>query len=408
MIWFVSWRNIWRNRVRSGVIIMAISLGIFAGVFMMAFFRGIANQRLESAIMTEISHIQIHTPRFSDVSDIEFYFKDSQEILDSLRSASGVIGASRRVVLNIMISSAEKSTGIKLVGVEPEMEKQVTLLYEKVDTGSYLNSMKRGRPILIGKKLADKLDVNTGSKVVAGMLDLSGQPVYHQFRVSGIFNTSSGPFEEGTAFVRYSDLLEITGLPPNSAHEISVLLDNEDRTAEIVNRISGLLPELEVKSWNQIMPELNYLTETLDYYMYIFIIIILLALGFGIVNTMLMTVLERIKELGMLMAVGMNKKRIFSMIMLETVYLSLTGGVIGILLGSAASLYFGSKGIDLSSLYGAGLEAVGYDSLIYTVLQPEFVVIITILVILTGIIASVYPALKALKLNPADAIRTDA
>ncbi len=408
MIWSVSWRNIWRNRVRSGVIIMAISLGIFSGVFMMAFFRGLANQRLESAIMTEISHIQIHTPRFSEVSDIEFYFKNSNAILDSIEAVPGVKSASRRLVLNTMISSAEKSTGIKLIGVEPEKEKRVTNLYEKVDSGSYLESRKRGRPILIGHKLADKLDVRTGSKVVAGLLDLDGQPVYYQFRVSGVFNTSSGPFEEGTAFVRFEDLAKITGLPSNSAHEISVLLENKDLTSEIENKLTGMFPEIDAKSWNQIMPELNYLTETLDYYMYIFIIIILLALGFGIVNTMLMTVLERIKELGMLMALGMNKKRVFSMIMLETVYLSLTGGVIGIILGTAASMYFGTKGIDLSSLYGAGLEAVGYDSLIYTVLQPEFVVIITILVILTGMIASVYPAIKALKLNPADAIRTDA
>ena len=167
-------------------------------------------------------------------------------------------------------------------------------------------------------------------------------------------------------------------------------------------------PGLNVEEWFEIMPELNYLTETMDYYMYIFIIIILLALGFGIVNTMLMVVLERVKELGMLMAVGMNKRRVFGMIMLETVLLSFTGGIFGILIGTALAGYFHSRGLNLSGLYGEGLSALGYNSTVYTVLHPQMIIMTTVLVILTGVLASVYPALKALKLNPADAVRSDA
>jgi putative ABC transport system permease protein len=155
------------------------------------------------------------------------------------------------------------------------------------------------------------------------------------------------------------------------------------------------------------MPELGYLTETMDLYMYIFIIVILFALGFGIVNTMLMAVLERIHELGMLMAVGMNKIIIFKMIMLETVFLSLTGGVIGIFAGLVVSQIYSTKGIDLSGLYGEGFAALGYDSVIYTVIQMKMIIGVTLLVIFTGIISSAFPALKALRLNPAEAVRTD-
>ncbi len=408
MIWSIAWRNIWRNKLRSGVIITAIALGIFAGVFSMAFMRGMADQRLESAIKTQISDIQVHTPAFVKVNDIKNYFTGTDSLLHSVDTMPGVVASSRRIIVNAMINSAEKGSGVKLYGVEPRVESNVTNLYQKVISGNYLDSLKTGRPILVGQKLAEKLSVKTGSKLVIGMLDAHGYPIYYQFRIGGIFKTVSTPFDESNAFVRYSDLREIAGLPPNSAHEIAVFLNDPDLSGNVAGKIKILRPKLVVQEWFQVMPELSYLTETMDYYMYIFIVIILLALGFGIVNTMLMVVLERVKELGMLMAVGMNRRRVFSMIMLETVFLSVTGGIIGIIIGTSASIYFHSQGLNLSGLYGEGFSALGYDSVIYTVVLPQMIVMTAILVILTGILSSFYPALKALKLNPADAIRSDA
>ncbi|MFW5820749.1 MAG: ABC transporter permease [Bacteroidota bacterium] len=408
MIWSVAWRNIWRNKVRSGVVLTAIALGIFAGVFSMAFMRGMANQRLESAIMTEISHIQIHNPEFLNVNDLKNYFQGSAKVLDKASATEGVQSASRRIIVNSIVNSAEKGGGVKLIGIEPEREKKVTNLHEKIVSGNYLEEMKRSKPIVIGQKLAEKLGVEEGSKIVAGILDINGTPLYYQFRVAGIFDVVSSPFEEGNAFVRYSDLEQITGLPEGSAHEIAVLLNSRGITEKLTNSLEKKFPDLAVRHWKEIMPELSYLTESMNLYMYIFILIILLALGFGIVNTMLMVVLERIKELGMLMAVGMNKLRIFGMIMLETVYLCLTGGVAGVILGAGISLYFSKKGLDLSGLYGEGLSAIGYDSVIFTSLNASMIYITVTLVIITGIISSIYPAIKALRLNPANAIRTDA
>ncbi len=408
MIWSIAWRNIWRNRLRSGVIITAIALGIFAGVFSMAFMRGLANQRLESAIRTQVSHIQVHTQAYLKVNDIKNYFTDSDSLISETDTISDVLAVSRRIIVNAIINSAEKGSGIKLYGIEPEKESRVTDLSTKLVEGNYLENIKNSKPILIGQKLAEKLSVETGSKLVIGLLDAHGYPVYYQFRISGIFKTTSTPFDESNAFVRYSDLLDITGLPANSAHEIAVYLKNSDASGSVAQEIKKLHPDLNVEQWFEIMPELNYLTETMDNYMYIFIIIILLALGFGIVNTMLMVVLERVKELGMLMAVGMNRRKVFSMIMLETVYLSIIGGVAGIIVGTLAATYFHQHGLNLSGLYGKGLSALGYASTIYTAVLPDMIIMTAILVIITGVISSVYPALKALRLNPADAIRTDA
>ncbi|MCF8379871.1 MAG: FtsX-like permease family protein [Bacteroidales bacterium] len=407
MIWSVSWKNVWRNKTRSGVVITAVSLGVLAGVFSMAFMKGMAKQRVDSAIKTETSHIQIHTPEYVNVNDLENYFTNSEELRLNILSKPSAIAVSRRIIVNSIISSAEKGSGIRLFGIEPEQESQVTNIKDKLIEGNYLEPLKRSRPIVIGSALAEKLDVKSGSKLVVGLVDINSQPIYFQFRVVGIFKTLSTPFDEATAFVNYSDLISMTKLPEGSAHEIALLLNDKEASTELALELKKENAELSVMEWIEILPELKYMTETMDFYMYIFIFIILLALGFGIVNTMLMVVLERVKELGMLMSIGMNKRRVFSMIMLETVFLSLTGGVIGLVLGAGISAFFTTHGLDFSGLYKEGLEALGYNTIVYTDISPEMIFTIAIMVILTGVLASVYPAIKALKLNPAEALRSD-
>ena len=159
-------------------------------------------------------------------------------------------------------------------------------------------------------------------------------------------------------------------------------------------------------NWKELSPEMNYLTEAMDLYMYIFIIIILLALLFGIINTMLMVVMERTKEIGMLMAIGMNRFRIFSMIVLESILLSLTGGVVGILVGTLFSKWKSTDPIDLS-MWAEGYQQLGYDAYVYLSLEPVMIVNVTIMVIITGVIAALYPAYKALRNDPADALRIE-
>jgi ABC-type antimicrobial peptide transport system permease subunit len=151
---------------------------------------------------------------------------------------------------------------------------------------------------------------------------------------------------------------------------------------------------------------MSLLTDSMDQYMYNFHLIILLALCFGIINPMLMAVLDRIKEIGMLMAVGMNKRRIFSMIILESVLLTIVGGILGIITGSVITKIFETHPINLA-MFSEGLEDYGFASQVYTSLHAETLVIISILVIVTSILSAVYPARKALKLNPAEATRTE-
>jgi ABC-type antimicrobial peptide transport system permease subunit len=149
-------------------------------------------------------------------------------------------------------------------------------------------------------------------------------------------------------------------------------------------------------------------SEYMVIYNYLIILIILAALAFGIINTMLMAIMERTKELGMLAAVGMNKNRIFKMIMLETIFLTITGAIVGLVSNYFIIDWLSRKGIDLTKQMGEALEAMGFDSLIYPEMGVEYYFGITLLVIFVAILSSIYPAIKAIKLNPADAVRTDA
>jgi ABC-type lipoprotein release transport system permease subunit len=378
---------------------------MFAGVFMSTFSKGWMNQRLKVGVETEVSYIQLHLPGFRDNYDMKLNMPDGIETSDKIRDLDGVDGSSPRIVLQSMVSSAETGTGVKIVGVFPEREKTTSDLYTYVKEGDYFESVSRN-PAVIGKKLADKLKVKLHSKIVVTIQDYEGNISAGAFRVCGIFDSGNNMFEEINLFVRYDDLKNLALLDEGTAHEITVHLSDPDLLEPVKKQIAGMYGSYDVETWKEVTPELGYINEIGDMYTYIFVIIILLALGFGIVNTMLMVVLERVKELGMLMAVGMAKRRIFSMIMLETVLLTATGGILGIGLGVLLTVATAKNGINLA-MYAEGLEGMGYASRIFPALEADMVVVIAILVILTGIIASIYPARKALKYNPADALRID-
>lgn len=406
MIFSVAWRNVWRNKTRSIIMISAIALGLVAGVFYMAFMQGMVDARIESATKSELAHLQIHAPHFLDNSEISVIMTDAPSITESLQKTTGVAAATYRLVAEPFVMAAHGTGGGRLVGVIPEMEKKVTDIAEHLVDGTYLEKSGRMPPVLVGEKLAKNLNLKVGSKINIQLVDINGDLSSKGFRVGGIYKTSNTGFDEMYLFVHFDELQAQLGTAANAAHEIAILL-NEGNQADLLKpEITRLAPGQEVKTWKELSPEMSLLTDSMDQYMYVFILIILLGLCFGIINTMLMAVLERTKEIGMLMAIGMNKRRIFSMIILESVMLTVTGGIFGIGLGAAVTKFFETTPINLS-MFSEGLESYGYASVVYTSLQPEMIVIISILVILTGLFSAVYPARKALKLNPAEATRTE-
>ena len=254
---------------------------------------------------------------------------------------------------------------------------------------------------------AQAIKYNLRKKIVLSFQALDGHIAYDAFRVVGIYKTGNSAFDGFNLYVRDQDIRNVAELGPGQVNEMAIILTSIDHDDLVKAGIEEVVPGMIVEKWDEVMPEAGMYTSAMNYYLLIFMIIILLALGFGIVNTMLMAVLERIKELGMLKAVGMSGKRIFSMIMLETVFLGLVGSIIGMVISYLLILWSGSRGLDLSALYQEGFEALGFSAILYPTIEFGAFIQLTLMVILTGILASIYPARKALKLNPSEALRID-
>ena len=406
MIWSIAWRNVWRNKLRSIIMIAAITLGLFAGVFTMAFMQGAVDARIESATKTELAHLQVHAPDFLVNNDIALKIDNADEILGNILALDSVVAASKRLIAEPFIMAAHGTGGGKLIGVVPGQEKKVTDISEKIVDGAYLEHDSRMPPVVIGEKLANRLRLKVGTRINMQMVDRNGDLSIKGYRVSGIYRTTNTGYDESNLFVNFEDLQAQLGMDENTAHEIAVLLENGNEASAVKASIQKIAGNYIVQTWKELSPEMSLLTDSMDQYMYIFILIILLALCFGIINTMLMAVLERVKEIGMLMAVGMNKRRIFFMIVLESVLLTITGGALGIVTGSAITKIFETRPINLS-MFAEGLESYGYASQVNTSLQGNMIVTIALLVLITGVLSAVWPARKALKLNPAEATRTE-
>jgi len=402
----IAWRNVWRSKLRSAVVLLAIASGLVGGLFSSAWMNGMATQRVANAFSIETSHIQFHNPKFSENFDVKKTIKNTDEKLKELSATKGVKAVTSRIKIQAMAATANNNKGVTVVGVDVAKEKQVFKLYEKIDStnGSFFDT-KRRNPIVISKALAKELKVKLKSKIVLTFQDYNGEITGAAFKVVGIYKTQNSVWDKQHSFVRKSDLQRILALPDGQSHEIDILLDDYTKASILSEQFQKSYPDVLSETWSDIQPYLNFISEYMDMMMGIFMLIILSALGFGIVNTMLMVILERTRELGMLMAIGMSKGRIFKMIMLETVFLALVGAILGELISMILINYYGVVGIDISSL-AEGIESVGYSAISYPKLEGIKYVMITIMVIVTGIVASIYPAIKALKLNPVEAIRT--
>jgi putative ABC transport system permease protein len=405
MLVSISWRNIWRSKTRSLVIMTAIAVGVFAGVYTIAFMLGWVNQRIDSVINTEVSHIQIHHADYLETYEVHDFIPDITGIADSISTRQGVKGVSARVLASGMAATAETGSGVLLTGIDPDRERTITDLHEMITEGEYLNNDKTNQ-IVIGEKLAQKLKAKVRSRVIVTLTEMDGTITGGAFRVVGIYRTANSAYDEMKAFVRADDLRNLLQIDAEAGHEIAILMEENNIESQLAESLTAEYPGLSVMKWVQLLPEMELMNESMNLVMYFFIVIILLALGFGIVNTMLMVILDRVKELGMLMAVGMNRMRVFFMIVLETVFLSLTGGIAGIALALIVTSITSKTGIDLS-IWASGLNSMGFDAIVYPVIRFETVVVVAILVALTGVISALYPAKKAIGLKPAEALRID-
>ncbi len=403
MLFRIAWRNIWRNPTRSWVVIMAIALGVWAVIFLMGFSIGMGNSYVDGAIRLEVSHIQVHHPEYLQDRDVKFYLENADSLAALVGEEDGVVVVSPRTIVNGMVSSARGSRALRVRGVDPEVEAAISRLDQKLVEGAYLPKGKRNG-ICMSRKLAERLGVRLRSRVVLTFQDLQGNITSAAFRVTGLFDTNNNTFDEGTALVRREDLNRVLG-QEGIAHELAVLLENASLADAVAARLRSRLPGLDVQTYMQLSPEIRLFESQIATSVYIIMVIVMLGLIFGIINTMLMAVLERVRELGMLMAIGMNKLRVFFMIMLETLMLGLVGAPLGILIGAIMIHFYKDQGLDLSRYAAEGFSEFGMSAVIYPDVYPGMYVELAIAVFVTALLASIYPALKAIRLRPVEALR---
>ena len=401
MILKIAWKNVWRSRGRSLVVIGSIVVGIWALLFGSGFMNGFLVGYMANIIDNDISNIQVHNPEFKKDLDIKFFIENGKDKAAEIRTWEGVKGATTRTVVSGMISSPKKASGVQIRGIDLENEAIVTSLDSIISEGTYFEGIKRN-PVIIGSKLAENLSVKIRSKVVLTFNDSHGNITAAAFRVVGIVKSSSLAISEMYAYVRQDDLTRLAGLN-GQIHEIAVITDPQVEEAVIVSKYKETYKEDLAETWKETAPELAMMSEMYGSMLYVLMGIIMTALVFGIVNTMLMAVLERFRELGMLMAVGMNKVRVYFMIVIETVFLGIVGAPIGLFVGWVTIYYYRVNGVDLSN-YSEGLEAFGYSSILYPYLDTSAYITVTIGVIFTAVVGALYPAWKAVKLNPVEAL----
>jgi putative ABC transport system permease protein len=398
----IAWRNVWRHKARSGVVIGSIVVGIWALAFGGGFMQSFMIGYIQQSIRHETSNGQIHHPEFSKDQDINFVIHDAEKIVSYLKQQKEVKNICERGIVNGMISSSRQATGVKIVGVNPAEEAEVTQLDSLVAAGEYFDHVLH--PVLIGEKLAEKLKVKVKSKVVLTFQDAHGNITAGQFRVAGILHAASLVINESSAFVEREHLNQLLGIP-DAVHEIAFTTNAGTDDKAFADQLAKVFPNEKAEYWGDLSPTLVFMQQWMGATLKILIVIIMTALAFGIINTMLMAVLERVRELGVLMALGMKRSRVFFMIMIETIFLSTVGGPLGLLVGYATISYLGDKGIDLSN-YSKGLEAIGYENILYPSLGAQDYLQIVAGVLITALLASIYPAWKAIQYDPVEAIHS--
>lgn len=403
MILIMAWRNIWRNKMRSLIIMLSVAIGFFAGVAVLALYKGMLRARVQTVINREIGHLQIHNPAFKMDYNADYTIADKEHLQGFLNQLPEIKYFTTRSITQGMLATATGSSGVQINGIFPLSENAVSQLDKKIIEGNAFDTSKHNQ-VLISKKLSDKLKIKLNNKVVLTFTDRENAISSAAFRVAGIYQTINTPLDERNVFVQQKDLNGLLGVD-DRFHEIAIILKQDEQLQTVKEKLQKQFPSLLIESWSEISPETELMVVSSNQYMYIVVVIIMMALAFGIINTMLMAVLERTREIGMITALGMNKLKLTALILCETIFLTLAGTPLGFAMAWVGTEYFSKNGINISRYSKEAMSSFGFESVIYPEFPFEKILTILIIVILTALLAAVFPTIKALRLQPADALR---
>jgi len=385
--------------------VTAVVVGVWSMICLGALMRGMVDQMIRNGISTLTGHLQIHSKGYREDPVVENSISDPERVLSLLKERLPV-GAlwTTRVRVSAVVANARHSSGVTLVGIMPDQEAEVSFIYQAVSEGRYLGSGDRNG-ILLGEALADKFETRLGRKLVLMSQDASGEIASRAFRIVGIFKAEMEATEEQYVFVKLSSAQEMLKMGEGIS-EISIILSEREGVHQVGASLKDGLDTstYDVHTWEEVLPMVAAIQKLYDWFIFIWYLVVFIAMGFGIVNTTLMAVFERIREFGLLKALGMRPGRIVKGVLTETSFLLLVGMMIGNIVGFVTIALLSDMGIDLSAL-AEGLEYAGMSRTIFPVIMAKDVIVANLVVLFLGLTVSVYPAVKAARFRPVQAMR---
>ena len=397
----MAWRNLWRNYRRTLIMLLAISVGVWAMIFMTALLRGMVDNMLTQSLRALPGHVQIHPIGYRDDPTVGNSMAEPDTALTTLLNSEKVVAWGSRVKVPAMISSEQDNRGITLLGVDPDDETALGFNLDDLIEGRFLNAVD-DTGIVIGRKLLQRLETHLGRRVVVMSQDPQNSIADRGFRVVGVYKAELESSEEGIVYAGREVVQEMLGLGEEIS-EIAILghdyREPQLLTSEIENTAAA---DLEVLSWLDLNPYLSSMMKVMDGFVLVWMVVIFLALSFGLVNTLMMAVFERVREIGLMQALGMRPSGIVYQVLLESLMLLLVGLFAGNVLAIGTWVWL-RDGIDVSAV-SAGLEMMGVTSVMYPVLQFPDLVLANVVVVVLGIIASLLPAWRAAQYKPVEAL----
>ncbi len=401
----IAWRNIIRNKKRSSITLSAVGFGLGALIFIWAFVDGVHEQMIENYTSLISGHIQIHTEGFHQKEQLETYIEQPENIKKSLRSNPSILSFTQRIKAAGLVSSSEHSAGVYILGIDPRHENKVSTMYKKVKKGAFLQE-DSDKEIVLGATLAKNLNVGLEEKLVIMSQALDGSIAAGAFHVKGLLDTGAEEIDKGVVIITHKAAEELFVMHDKTS-EIAIRLKDVEEAKHVSSLIHQELnlSDLEVLPWQKISTALEQWIEFDNGFIYLIVIVVMVVVATGILNTVLMGVLERTREFGILIALGTKRKQILAMVAWESLFLGIIGSFSGAMLGIILTIYFAKTGINLSMFAGA-LSSSYLNPYIYPVSEKEHVTISIALVLTVSVLVSIYPAWHAANLKPVEAIRS--